>query len=721
MSANTLTSIFIAVVLCSLFVDVSTTSLGVCYYPTQWPSSLWKIDASRMSQLGLKYVRLAEFSWAVVQPTPTSYNWEPLDQAITALADKGLKVVLGTPTATPPKWLVDLSNDSILPYNIEGQPRKFGSRRHYSFSSDLYFNYTMSIVTNMAMRYGNNPAVVGWQLDNEYGCHSTIRTYDPNVLRPFQLWLRERYQTIDALNQAWGNIFWSMLYNSFEEIELPNLSVTQANPAHWLSFYRFSSDQVVRYNAIQASIVRSYSPGRFITTNFMGFFFDFDAFKLGQDLDFATWDNYPLGFTDTSLGLGEIFSINEKVKYARTGHPDVASFHHDIYRSVGKGKFWIMEQQPGPVNWADHNPSPAPGMVRLWTIEAMAHGADVVSYFRWREAPFAQEQMHSGLNRVDLAPDVGYYEVGRVTKDLSVLPLDFNVQSRKEVAIVFDYESQWVLSILPQGIDYSFPQQLFTWYTACRRLGLDVDFVKPGDDLSSYKLVLVPSQPIISDAFKSSIEQYNGNIIFGARSGSKTSEFQIPSNLAPGVLQDILGIKVTRVESLRPEMVEYFEWNNKVYNFSIWREHLDIFSADIISGFSDRQGIAITISSSKPSPSTKRISTTINTNMDLQNMDVSRRAHYFAFYPTKEFLIDYIGAFCDIIGIRYNKMDDESVRISRVGNLVFIFNYGNTPVLSPVGNLNWIIGGETVKPYDFSVGSVPVDAEEVFGSGTVEK
>ncbi|GIR86278.1 MAG: hypothetical protein CM15mP85_29020 [Rhodobacterales bacterium] len=197
---------------------------------------------------------------------------------------------------------------------------------------------------------------------------------------------------INALNEAWGNVFWSMEYENFDQIDLPNLTVTQPNPSHVLDFRRFSSDQVISFNRLQTDIIKSYSDAP-IAHNFMGKTTEFDHFKVGEDLDIASWDSYPLGFLEDRV----IASSEFKQAFARQGDPDFQAFHHDLYRSVGKGRWWVMEQQPGPVNWAPYNPSPLPGMVRLWSWEAFAHGAEAVCYFRWRQAPFAQEQMHAGL------------------------------------------------------------------------------------------------------------------------------------------------------------------------------------------------------------------------------------------------------------------------------------------------------------------------------------
>jgi beta-galactosidase GanA len=204
--------------------------LGVCYYPEHWPEEWWARDAKRMVELGIRYVRIGEFAWSRLEPSRGQFTWDWLDRAMDVLSDAGLKVVLGTPTATPPKWLMDEHPD-IAPFDIDGKPRGFGSRRHYSFSSEVYWKESARIVEAVAQRYGQHPGLAGWQTDNEYGCHMTILSWGPEDLRAFKRWLRQRYQSTDQLNEAWGNVFWSMELADFEQISLPNLTVTESNPA----------------------------------------------------------------------------------------------------------------------------------------------------------------------------------------------------------------------------------------------------------------------------------------------------------------------------------------------------------------------------------------------------------------------------------------------------------------------------------------------------------
>jgi beta-galactosidase len=541
-------------------------SLGVCYYPEQWAPEKWTADLDAMRNLGIRFVRIGEFAWSRLEPNPGDYRFEWMQEILDQAAQRQLSIVLCTPTPTPPKWLVDRMPDMVA-VDKNGLPRKFGSRRHYCFSHGAYRKECARIVTELAGRFGVHPAVAAWQTDNEYGCHNTVLSYSISALLGFREWLKIKYESIDQLNRAWGNVFWSLEYRNFDEIELPNLTVTKPNPAHELDFMRFSSDQVKIFNRIQVEIIRQHSPGRTILHNFMGRFLDFDHFALSEDLDAAGWDSYPLGF------LSEMNAPNShKIRYLRSGDPDFVAFHHDLYRTCGRGRWWVLEQQPGPVNWAAYNPAPYPGMIRFWTHEAFAHGAEVVSYFRWRQAPFAQEQMHAGLNLPNYEPDQASFEAAQVFQELS--GLDLGAVSEAKVAIVYDYEAAWTLGIQPQGKTFDYLEIVLRFYRAFRRLGLNVDIISQKAALRLYSVVGIPSLPIVQPELVESLKRFRGQVLIAPRAGSKTADFQIPQELPPGRLQELIPISVLRVESLPEFAPMVVNWNSDLYEGHTWLEHV---------------------------------------------------------------------------------------------------------------------------------------------------
>ncbi len=619
--------------------------LGCCYYPEHWPESLWAEDAQRMAAMGLSLVRIGEFAWSRIEPEPGHYDWGSLDRAIDTLHAAGLQVILGTPTATPPKWLLDRMPDMVA-IDAAGRPRGFGSRRHYCFSHEGYRAQAARIVTALVERYGQHPAIVMWQTDNEYGCHDTVLSFSASAASAFRGWLAARYGTVEALNTAWGNVFWSMEYRSFAEVDPPHLTVTEANPAHRLDYRRFASDQVASFNREQVDIIRAHSPKdgqrRDITHNFMGFFTEFDHHALGRDIDVATWDSYPLGFLEQFW-----FSSDEKRAYLRQGHPDIAAFHHDLYRGCSNGRWGVMEQQPGPVNWARFNPAPLPGMVALWTLEACAHGAEFTSYFRWRQAPFAQEQMHAGL----LRPDSSEAEAADEVRAAAAVLADIGPQVavKAPAALVLSYEAAWVIGIQPQGQSFRYLELVFEWYSALRQRGLDVDIVSTDADLAGYRIVAVPTLPIVPEGFAAKLEALDCPVLLGPRSGSKTTSFCIPEGLAPGALKGVIPLTITRVESLRDGVAEPAEG----FAVTRWREDVASASAPELS---DSEGRGVVY--------------------------YSDGVRYCAVWPDRALLallVERMAAEADV------KLVDlpEGIRVRRTQDHVFTFNYAANPVFVP--------------------------------------
>ncbi len=620
-----------------------------------------------MRDMGLSWVRIGEFAWSRIEPEPGCFDWGWLDRAIDILGEAGLGIVLGTPTATPPKWLID-RDPSILAVDAEGRPRRFGSRRHYCFSNRAYRRECARIVTALAERYGHHPAVRAWQTDNEFGCHDTTISYSDAAAAGFRVWLVKRYGDVAALNRAWGTVFWSQEYRSFDEVDPPNLTVTEANPSHRLDYNRFASDEVVSFNRLQVDILRRLSPGRDVIHNFMGFYTEFDHFDVARDLDVASWDSYPLGFLEQFW-----FSAEDKARYLRQGHPDIAAFHHDLYRACGRGRWWVMEQQPGPVNWAKFNPAPLPGMVRGWTWEAFAHGAEVVSYFRWRQAPFGQEQMHAGLNLPDFTEDVGGAEARQVAAEIAAVgPIPALTPAK--VALVVSYEADWMTQIQPQGQGYRWLKRAFDTYRALRSLGLDVDMVEAGADLASYALVVAPGQVHASEAFVASLERSDAVVLLGPRSGSKTTDLQIPPALPPDGLNRLIPLQVTRVESFRPTTSQTVRVEDARYSAHHWREHVRTALRPLAT-FEDGGGAWYG----------------------------QGRIHYLTTWPDPDLFNRILIRLAEQAGLEPSLVP-EGVRISRRGDLTFAINYSPEPRQAPAHDeAEFLLGERTLPPAGVAV------------------
>jgi beta-galactosidase len=639
--------------------------LGVCYYPEHWPESRWAEDAAMMKGIGLSFVRIGEFAWSRLEPRPGVYDFDWLRCAIDTLHGAGLNIVLGTPTATPPKWLVDRMPD-MLALDVLGRPRKFGSRRHYCFSHEGYARECQRIVERLAKTFGTHPGLVAWQTDNEYGCHDTVESYSSAALCAFRRWCATKYGAFDVLNKAWGNVFWSMELASFEEIELPNMTVAEANPAHRLDFQRFSSDQVVAFNRRQSEIIRRYAPQHTILHNFMGSFAAFDHYALSRDLDAAAWDSYPLGYLERSP-RDEKF----KARYMRVGDPDYQAFHHDLYRTCGRGRWWVMEQQPGAVNWAPWNSAPAEGAVRLWTFEAFAAGAETVSYFRWRQAPFAQEQMHEGLFLADGEPNEAYHVVARISEELDKLGARVEA-ARSQVALVFDYESAWAWGIEPQGQDFSYFELALSFYRGLRRAGLSVDIIPPTPEaVADRKLILLPGLFAPTAQFVEAVAKSGATLLIGPRSGSKTQDFQIPPHLPPGCLRALVDVRVRRVESLRPGAKIAVA---DAGCFERWREYL-ILGENVEAVLTSRDGEAAIARCEK--------------------------SFYLAGWPDESLLREVLNKL--FLHAEIATLDlPEDIRVRDNGAMRYVFNYGAMPadISNVIGAAALLLGKRTLEPCD---------------------
>ncbi|WP_309570168.1 beta-galactosidase [Deinococcus sp.] len=554
--------------------------LGVCDYPEHVSSALWADFARQQREIGLSFVRLAEFAWSRMEPASGEYDWTWLDKAIEVASRAGLKVVLCTPTAAPPAWLVH-AHPEILPVGRDGRVKTFGSRRHYDVASPVFREHSRRITRALAGRYGQHPAVIGWQTDNEFGWGDTAQTYTPAATDAFRVWLQARYGTLDALNAAWGNVFWSMEYSDWAQIPLPGQAVAACSPSHTLDFMRFTSGLVASFQAEQVAILRGLSPGRFVTHNFMGFFSAYDHYELSRGLDFASWDSYPTG-TLTAIDEWRIMEPETAVAFARTGHPDITALNHDLYRGLTGRGHWIMEQQCGQIDWAPSNPLPAKGAVDLWTAQAWAHGADGVAYFRWQAATMAQEQLHSGLLRHNGTPDRGYAEVQGI--DTARYPLAPVVN---RVALLHDYESLWAYNAQPHSSGLNYWAQTFAYYSALRSLGIDVDIVHPDGDLGSYAVIVAPALTVMGPERASHLAQAAGHaaLVFGPRTALRGVSGRGQDGGGFGPLSELLGARPLNFDSLPAGLEQTVAFGADTHATHLWAESYDPQGAEVLATY----------------------------------------------------------------------------------------------------------------------------------------
>ena len=360
--------------------------LGTCYYPEHWDESLWRDDLRRMLENGIEVIRIAEFAWSKIERYEGVFNYDFFDRFLDAAAEMGMKVIFCTPTATPPAWLTE-KYPEVLNATMDGVLYRHGGRRHYNYNSPKYQELTRIIVEKSASHYAKHPAIIGWQIDNEINCEKN-EFYSESDTIAFRKFLMEKYGSIDALNDAWGTNFWNQTYNSFEEVHVPRTTLSNnTNPHEVLDYTRFVSDSACKFAKLQSDIIRKYlKPGDFITTN--GLFGNLDNQRMtNESLDFIMYDSYP--------NFAYCLDAYKPDNFLKDR---MWSRNLSEVRAVSKN-FGIMEQQSGANGWNTGMaaPTPKPGQMTLWTMQSVAHGADYVSYFRWRTCTYGTEIYWHGI------------------------------------------------------------------------------------------------------------------------------------------------------------------------------------------------------------------------------------------------------------------------------------------------------------------------------------
>jgi beta-galactosidase len=517
---------------------------GVDYYPEHWPEERWPVDAQLMAEADMNIVRLAEFAWSKLEPKDGVFDFAWLDKAIEILSKQGLSVILGTPTASPPPWLVQ-EHPGMFRVREDGRRLTFGNRREYCPNHPQYQDYCQRIVTQMAAHYAENEAVIGWQIDNEFG----DRCYCPVCIQAFQGWLTKKYQSLDVLNQKWGTIFWSHVYNDWKEIPVPVSTGGSPNPGLGLDFYRFSSDSYVSFQKQQIDILRQLCPKQFITHNFMGFGYDrLNYYDLARDLDLVAWDNYPR--------MQWNMAAEASLSYLALGH--------DTMRGILGKNFWMMEQQAGPGGWEMISVAPRPGELRLWAYQAIAHGADGMVFFRWRTARFGTEQYWHGLLDHDGTTGRRYDEIKKMGSEMKKLGNQvLGSVIKPQVAMLLSYDSRFALQIQANNPQLNYREYFHAFYQAFYKRNVLVDIVDPSNNLNGYKLVVAPVLHVLTSREAENIRRFvesGGTAVITLRSGVKDDFNMVVNSRLPGILAGISGVTVEEYDSLSAEMTNAVEF-----------------------------------------------------------------------------------------------------------------------------------------------------------------
>ena len=507
---------------------------AVAYYPEHWPRERWETDARLMREAGVSAARLGEFAWSSLEPAEGRFETHWLLEAIELLAKYEIRVVLCSPTPAYPPWLHRKYPDVHI-VRPDGRIVEYGQRQDACKNHPGYRDCAVEVTERVAAELGSHPNVVAWQIDNELGCHDTARCYCVRCETRFQDWLRVRFHDdVRELNDAWGTAFWSHRYATFDEISLPRDTADMRdgggqNPGLVLDFYRFSSDVQVRFQRDLILAVRSHSD-RPVTHNLMGGYSKINYFDLARDLDFVSWDNYPF------MRLPDVPRRN-------------SAFANQLMRGLKKQNTWVMEQAAGPGGWTHLHPEVEPGRMRLWALQAVAHGAEQITFFRWRTTRFGTEQFWHGILHHHGEPGRRFDELASLSQEIERLR---GVVGRLEpygrVAVMFDFDSLWSFEIQPMvsnGLDYRrFAEDIVDQLAA---LGLTASVVAPGEPLDEFSLVVVPSFRVGAADHAAQLEAYvrrGGLLVLGPRSGARDRENAIVGEVLPASLRSLVGARI---------------------------------------------------------------------------------------------------------------------------------------------------------------------------------
>ncbi|OEV06386.1 beta-galactosidase [Streptomyces nanshensis] len=500
---------------------------GGDYYPEQWPEEVWAEDTRLMKEAGVTMVTVGVFAWAKVEPRPGEWEFGWFDRVMDNLAQAGLRVCLATMTASPPPWLTRL-HPEVLPETEDGRRKWPGSRQHYCPSSPVYREYATRLVEQVATRYAQHPALEVWHVGNEYGCH-VRQCYCDVSAADFRRWLSARYDTVDALNDAWSTAFWSQRYDSFEEVLPPRLAPTFANPSQQLDYWRFSDDALRQCYLAELEVLRRLTPHVRVTTNLMPHHKPVDAFAWARHQDVMALDFYQDPY-DPETHLG-------------------AAYNFDLMRSARGGQPWLLlEQAPSAVNWRPRNGPKPPGTMRLWSWQAVAQGADALMYFQWRQSLGGAEKFHSAM-----VPHGGtgtriFREVSALGRELASVPEIAGTRSHADAALVTDWQSWWALELdshpstaLDQTlINRAHHRPLFEAGVAC-------DVVPPSSDLSGYGLVVVPNLYLLRETDARRLREYvegGGHLFVSFFTGIVDERDRVHPGGYPAPLRELLGLRI---------------------------------------------------------------------------------------------------------------------------------------------------------------------------------
>jgi beta-galactosidase len=527
---------------------------GVDYHPEQWvypyggtpehPEAAWERDVELMQAAGINVVRMGEFTWGLCEPEDGKYDFRWLKRVMDLLGKAGIKVVLATPTAAPPLWLSQ-KHPEILPVDERGLVKREGTRHAVCLNSDVFWDYSKRIVEHMAKALGQHPQLIAWQIDNSLGGNYSEAAFNEDVRRDWHLWLEAKYTTIERLNELMGLRHWGQVVSSWSQVPMPMAAPTVHNPALVLDWCRFSSDTIVQFVKMQADLLHQLTPKCPVTTNLRSLVHRFDHFDLAEVIDFVSIES-TAALKPKSAELACEIDMLRSLKKSDIRTPD------------GDSGFWVMEQKAGNVTWQDVNSLVRPGVLRMFTYQLVSRGATAVLFFRWRQPRFGSEQFHGAVlpHRADPKGRV-YQEVAQLGDEMKLLsPSIKGTRVQAETCILYSHDNDWVLQQPMQPNKFfSLREHIQLFYNALHDRNIAVDFARPTEDLSRYKLVIAPSLHLLSGGEADRLKLYvqNGGTLLATFNTGLVDEHNIaPDTGYPHDLTDLFGLEVVEFDQLPP-------------------------------------------------------------------------------------------------------------------------------------------------------------------------
>jgi len=546
---------------------------GGDYNPEQWPEEVWAEDIALMREAGVNLVSLGIFSWVKLEPEPGRYEFGWLDKIIGMLHEAGIAVDLATPTAAPPAWFLKAHPD-IRPVTRDGKVLGGGSRQTYCPHAPEYRAACVRIAGQLAARYANHPAVVLWHIHNEYGCHVSECYCDASVAA-FQEWCELYYESLDALNAAWGTAFWGQTYTAWDEIDAPRDAPTGVNPAQRLDFARFSSISILGLFCEEKEAVKEHNRAIPVTTNFMA--------VMNKSMDLWCW----------ALEVDLVSNDHYTTAASPDRHIELA-MAADLCRSVAGGAPWLlMEHSTGAVNWQPRNLAKRPDEMIRNSLTHLARGADGILFFQWRASRAGSEKYHSAM-----LPHAGtdsriWRDVVALGKELGDLREVRGSRVEADTALLWDWESWWALELdFRPSVDVQYKESQFAYYEQLWRAHVTADFAHPSSDLSRYRLVVAPQSYLLRTEDAANLRRYvegGGTLVVTYFSGIVDENDAVHLGGYPGALRELLGVRVEEFMPLGESETLTIDGSGLSGTAMIWSEPVELHGAEAILSYSDGQ------------------------------------------------------------------------------------------------------------------------------------